>query len=143
MEPPSTPRPAKHLTRDQRIRVLCLAEEGYTYKQIASRLGCTKNQARYTAVSQKPTPKKSTGRKPKLSKEQLDSTIEWIRSSFDNRAKSCNQIAAELHLPVCGETLRKALKSRGMETHPAAVAPAAPPFHFSERNDLFSRRVLD
>ncbi|KAJ5793210.1 uncharacterized protein N7503_009188 [Penicillium pulvis] len=143
MEPPSTPRPSKHLTRDQRLRVLCLAGEGYTYSQIASRLGCTKNQVRYTTVSQKPTPKKSSGRKPKLSKEQLDSTIEWIRSSFDNRAKSCNQIAAELHLPVCGETLRKALKSRGMEAHPAVVAPAAPPFQFSGKNDLFSRRVLD
>lgn len=142
MEPPSTPRPYKRLTRDQRLHIIVLSQEGYTYKQIASRVGCTKNQARYTTVSQKPTPQKGSGRKPKLSEEQLDSTIEWIRLSFDNRAKPCDQIAAELHLPVCGETLRRALKKRGMEAHPAAVAPAAPPLQFSKKDDVFGRPVL-
>lgn len=38
MEPPSTPRP-KQLTRDQRLRILVLSGEGYSYNNIASRVG--------------------------------------------------------------------------------------------------------
>ncbi|KAJ5675673.1 transposable element tc1 transposase [Penicillium macrosclerotiorum] len=113
----------KHLTRDERLKILTLREEGVSYKRIADRLSCTYRQVQYICELGKATPRKGRGRKPKLSNEQLDDVISWIRSSFDNRQKSVYQIVAELELPVCGDTLRNMLKKRGMRAYPAAQAP--------------------
>lgn len=122
--PPSTPT-QKHLTRDQRLKILTLRGQKKSYHQISRMVGCTYRQAHYICSINKATPRKCRGRYPKLSEDRLTSVIDWIRATFDNRCKTVDQIVIELNLPVCGETLRKALKARGMAAYPAAKKPAA------------------
>lgn len=113
---PTTPT-RKHLSRDERIKILTLRDEGSSYIRIARKIGCTERQVQYVCSTNKATPRKGRGRHQKLSEDRLTGVIDWIRATFDNRCKSVHQIVAELDLPVCGETLRKALKARGMTMH--------------------------
>ncbi|KAJ5779445.1 hypothetical protein N7457_007165 [Penicillium paradoxum] len=123
---PRTPR-QKHLTRDERLKILVLLDEGQSYSEIAPKIPCSIGQVRYTRLMAHPTPTKRTGRKPILTEALVLETIDWIRKSFDNRCKKYDEIVMELQLPCCGETLRRALKKYGMTARPAALKPPLDP----------------
>ncbi|KAJ5142535.1 transposable element tc1 transposase [Penicillium bovifimosum] len=91
---PSTPT-RKQLARDERIEIISQLKDGNTLLQIARNIGRTA------------TSRKGRGRHPKLSEDRLTGVIGWIRTGFDNRCKSVDQIVAELNLSVCRETLQR------------------------------------
>jgi hypothetical protein len=113
---PSTPT-HKHLSRDERLKILTLRETGQTYDRIAIKMGCTSHQVHYVCKLNQATPRKGRGRRSKLSEDRIDGVIEWMHASSDNRSKSAHQIMTDLELPVCAETLRKTLKARGISTY--------------------------
>ena len=85
--PEAHKRRATDLTRDDRIRIATLREEGFTYKQISQRIDCTQSQVRY-ACFHPLTPKKRKGRPLMLTQEQIDEIITWIYYSKANRRAS-------------------------------------------------------
>ena len=68
---------ATDLTRDDRIRVATLREEGYTYERIRQQLGCTLRQVQY-ALQHPLTFKKCKGRPPMLTQKETDKIITWV-----------------------------------------------------------------
>lgn len=127
-ETPRGPRRSQHLSRDDRLRTQTLYDfAGFSIAKIANLLNITYNQAHHACKASTPTPHKHTGRPLRMSDDSLDEVICWISSSFENRYKTCDQIASELTLPICGETLRKMLKSRGIRAHTAARNPPLDP----------------
>jgi hypothetical protein len=110
----------KHLSRDERIEILSLRNDGNSYIRIARKAGSTGRQVQYVCSINKATPRKGRGRHQKRLEDRITGVIDWIRATFDNRCKSVHQIVAELDLPVGCETLRKALMTGGMTLHLAA-----------------------
>ena len=120
--PASQPRtPTKHrpyLSRDQRLIVLKYREDDWSYSALSRHLGMSWSQVYHTcAVSQQATPKHKSGRKPKLSDQQVSDAIDYIGSDSNIRVKGYDEIVRDLDLPVCGETFRLALKKRGYTKH--------------------------
>ncbi|KAJ6088193.1 hypothetical protein N7486_009454 [Penicillium sp. IBT 16267x] len=131
--PPTTPsgihpirtrgrRYRKQLTRDQRLQIRTLHDDGRSVNHIARRFRYSPCQVR-RAIPVGATPRKGRGRKYKLSEDELNYTIQWIQSSWENRRKNYNQIAQELRLGICGETLRLHLASRGIKSYRAVKKP--------------------
>ncbi|KAF9249652.1 hypothetical protein DTO006G1_6722 [Penicillium roqueforti] len=110
-QPPQTPR--HNATRDQRIAARTLRAKGYTYAQIAADLHITQRQVQKACTDNRPTPRKPPGARRKLSEEQLDEIIDFIRTSKETRRMPFSQLIQELHLSVGTETLRRALARRG------------------------------
>lgn len=126
--PEAHKRRATDLTRDDRIRIATLREEGFTYKQISQRINCTPRQAEY-ACQHPLTPKKRKGRPSMLTQEQIDEIITWICYSKANRRASWMQIPILMGLNVSYYCVRTALRNAGFSRR---VARRKPPI--SEKN---------
>lgn len=77
----------RYASRDERIRIHTLRNEGYMYKLIAERVGCTERQVGY-ALSHPLTPKKRSGRPPKLTEAQVDELLRFATTSPRGRLMS-------------------------------------------------------
>ncbi|KAI0998044.1 hypothetical protein K3495_g10147 [Podosphaera aphanis] len=83
--PPSSCRQhAQRLTRDQRIQVKTLVNEGYSRRKISQRLGLSHRQVSYTVENPDISPKKSSGQPPVHSTSQVDGIEAFARSSPEN-----------------------------------------------------------
>ena len=109
----------RQLTRDERLKILTLRKYlNLPQTRIAQQLSVSMNQVRYTCHHGQVTPQNHrTGRPKKLSESEVDEIVDWIQASPENRPKSYDEIVRELDLAVCGETLRVALKERGISTY--------------------------
>ncbi|KAI0992240.1 hypothetical protein K3495_g15946 [Podosphaera aphanis] len=98
MNSPQTPsRPScrqypQRLTRDQRVQVRTLANEGYSRRKISQNLAISYRQVCYTLKNADLSPKNSTGRPPVLSKSQVDEIESFVCSSPENRQMSYLQL---------------------------------------------------
>jgi transposase/predicted SAM-dependent methyltransferase len=124
-----------HLTRDQRLLIRSHRDRGDTLRTIRQNTGFTLNQIQYACrddVNLTPQKNKS-GHPTRITAAHLDQIIEWIRSSLQNRIYTCEKKVEILELPICGDTLRRMLKKRGMKAHPGAQKPAITPAHAARR----------
>jgi transposase len=96
---------------------------GYSQRMIAQYLDITRRTVLYTQHVYQATPKKSKGRPPKLSNEQMDEIIEFISASKQNRRMGYNQVIEILHLNVSKQTLRLALNRQGYHRYIALRKP--------------------
>lgn len=114
-----------HLTRDQRLIIRTHRDRGDSLRDIKQHTGFSLSQIRRACRNDVDlTPQKhKSGRPSKLSPEALQQVIAWIQQSLEHRILTCDQVCMQLSLPICGETLRIALKKKGMEAHPAAQKP--------------------
>ena len=126
--PPPPQLRAVDLTRDDRIRIATLRNEGFTYKEISQRLNYTQRQVQY-AIQHPLTPKKRKGRPSILTQEEIDEIITWICYSKANRRASWIQIPKLLNLNVSYYCVRTALRNAG---YARRVARRKPPI--SEKN---------
>ncbi|RKF64439.1 hypothetical protein OnM2_018090 [Erysiphe neolycopersici] len=115
--PPQSPRPqkyAKRLTRDKRLQVRTLAQEGLTYNVIAKRLDITHRQVQYAMNTAKLTPKKSSGRNSSLTSAQMDELENFITSSAEGRQMSYFEISNLVfpHLGVSEKVIEREMKKR-------------------------------
>ncbi|KAI1003438.1 hypothetical protein K3495_g4768 [Podosphaera aphanis] len=123
---PSTPRCRKQLTRDQRLQVHALRDNGLSYSSIAKELQISKRQVQYTLEKGSLTPTKRSGRPPVLSREQVDELERFVTSSRTAGEMSHFELA---HFQfrswnVSERVIRKALHSRG---HNRRATRANPP----------------
>lgn len=112
------PKQGRHqLTRDQRLQILTMHSAGWSTNRIADHFDFTPRQVRYTvkAPNNDPTPGKRTGRPSKLSSEQVDELIAWMRESKANRQTPIREVATGrfAHWGVGWETMKKAMRRRG------------------------------
>ncbi|KAI0999100.1 hypothetical protein K3495_g9095 [Podosphaera aphanis] len=84
---------AKKLTKEQRVEMKTLAQEGYSYQKIARRLQVTYHQARYTANAVYFSPENSTGRPLVLSSKQVDEIEAFVKSSPEHRQLTYFELA--------------------------------------------------
>jgi transposase len=122
--PPSTP-PRRHLTRDQRIQIQTLRGIGFTYEAIASHLHVSYQQVQRACQSEQVTPKKRTGRPPRLTQEQVDELITYIQQSRETRRMSYHRLANEVfaHWGVGEYSIRSSLRRAGYRRYIALAKP--------------------
>lgn len=123
------------------MRIKILREEAnLSLIEISRRTGFSESQVRYTCKNNVAlTPQKhKTGRPPKISPQRLDEVISWMSASTERRNLSCDKVVAQLDLEICGESLRKALKQRGVVAHAAAPKPL---FRANTTGDDLSRSL--
>lgn len=109
----------KYLTRDDRIRIRSLRNEGYTYRRICDSVGCTERQVGY-ALSHPLTPKKRGGRPPELTKDQVDDIELFVTLSQAGRLMPWDQLAVTFsHFGVGKKAIRTAMKNRGYRRYVA------------------------
>ena len=120
----------KRLTRDQSRDILLLRKTGKTYSEIATFLGpgVSEYAVQYTCNTQKATPKKDgRGRPSKLSMEQLDELIVYVRQSKDTRRMTNEELGEVFH--VHKDCIKRAVNHQGYHRR---VALRKPPI--SEKN---------
>jgi transposase len=129
--PPSTP-PRRHLTRDQRLQIRTLRGIGLTYERIASHLKVSYQQVQRACQAEQSTPKKHTGRPSKLSQEQVDELIAYIRQSRETRRTSYLRLATKVfpHWGVGEYAIRSSLRRAGYRRY---IALAKPPLSEANR----------
>lgn len=106
---------SKHLSRDDRLRVLTLHKTAnWDYSRIAKETGFSYNQVRYTCHSGDPTPLKRSGRPFRLSEEQVKELVAFISASETNRQMSHRQLASAFsHWGVGYRSIKRALERSG------------------------------
>jgi transposase len=110
-EVPHTPK-RKRLTRDQRRDILLLRSLGKTYSEIATYLSVSEGAVQYTYNIHKATPKKDRrGRPSKLSKEDVDNLVAYIRRSQDTRRMTYKELGEVFG--VHKDYIKRALRRRG------------------------------
>lgn len=113
-----------HLTRDDRIRVLTLHEAGFTKAKICEQLGFTRAQVVYTINQGLLSPRKRDGRPKKLTTQEVDAIIAYIRTNAETRQKSWRQIALHFaDLRVNERTIQRACEIRGYKRHVVRHTP--------------------
>jgi transposase len=132
--PPSTPK-RKRLNRDQRRGILLLRRRGDSYEHIAQFLGVSFHAVQHTCTIQKATPQhKRAGRPSKLTSEEADQFIEYVKTSKRNRRLTYQQLKHELYKKrddISTVAIEYALHKRGYFRHLALrKAP------ISERNRI-------
>jgi transposase len=126
-EVPHTPK-RKRLTRDQRRDILLLRSLGKTYSEIATHLSVSEGAVQYTCNIHKATPKKDgRGRPSKLSKEEVDDLVAYVRRSQDTRRMTYQELGEVFG--VHKDCIKRALRRRGYYRR---VALRKPPI--SEKN---------
>ena len=132
--PPSTPK-RKRLNRDQRRDILLLRRRGDSYEQIAQFLGVSFHAVQYTCMIQKATPQhKRAGRPSKLTSEEVDELIEYVKASKGNRRLTYQQLRDELYKnrdDISTDAIKYALHKRGYFRRLALRKPLT-----SERNRI-------
>lgn len=129
--PPSTPRRTR-LNRDQRRDIQLLRRRGDSYEDIAQFLEVSIRAVQYTCNNKKATPQhKKAGRPAKLTSEEIDDLIEFIKGSRKTRRMTYEQLRKELYSErdIGVEAIKYALRSRG---YTRCVALRKPPI--SEKN---------
>ena len=126
MNPPSTP-PLRRLTRDQRRDILLLRRRGETYEEIAQFLGVTVRAVQYTCNRQKATPQHhKAGRPAKLTSQEVDSLIAFIKSLKRTRRLTYRQLKKELYAErrdISEKAIKNALHKRGFRRRLALRKP--------------------
>ena len=102
-----------------------LSDAGHSQAWIQRHLGFTKRQVATAIHSNQVTPKRRSGRPPKLSNDQIDELIHFVRQSRATRQMSYLAIASHFeHWGASESSVRYALRSRG---YTRCVALAKPP----------------
>ena len=113
---PSIPR-LKRLDRDQQRDILLLRRKGDTYIQITQFLSLTEAAVRYTYTTQSATPQhKKAGRPSKLSPEEIDGLLDFMKSSKRTRRLTYSQLKDEIYKDrddISTEAIKYALHKRG------------------------------
>jgi transposase len=110
-------------SRDRRQKILLMTHLGYSQRILAQYLDITRRTVLYTQHVDQATPKKSKGRPPKLSNEQMDEFIEFISASKQNRRMGYNRVIEIVYLIVSKQTLRLALNRQGYRRYIALRKP--------------------
>jgi len=117
--PPSTPK-KKRLTRDQRRDILLMRSLGKKYSEIALHLNVSERAVQYTCNTQMATPKKRSGRPPKLSEERVDEIENYIsKQSRDARRMTYQELATTFDTSV--DCIKRALRKRRRKSSGAAL----------------------
>lgn len=92
-------------TRDDRRDILNLHLLGYQIRQIADTLDLSYQQVYYflNTINKRLTPRKSTGRSPYLSRDQLESLQGFITRNGSNRRLTAREISNRLFQGTIGE----------------------------------------
>lgn len=109
---------------------------GYTYEKIALHLKITQRAVQYTCKKGEATPQhKRTGRPPKLSKEEVDTLVEFVTSSRKTRRMSYLQLAEALwpEGEVGADSVKYALHKRGYRRRVALRKPPLQQRHRTAR----------
>jgi hypothetical protein len=127
---PSTPPPHnrathRYITRDECLQVHTLHLAGHTQSFIANFLEIFKHQVSYALARKSFTPKKRSGRPPRLSRAQVDELEAYVTSSDAARSMSYLRLAQGpcSHWVVNQYTLRSALRSREYSRRVARAKP--------------------
>lgn len=114
MDIPSTPSTLRQfqMSRKQRIKVHTLRSIGWKYHQITFHLSLTMRQVAFPATHPR-TPRKCSGRPPKITKDMMKELIQFISASAHNRRMQYAKIPAVLGWDVTESAIRYALKKEG------------------------------
>jgi transposase len=132
--PPPPPPPlqqrrrTQHTSRDQRLQVHTLHTIGLNQTQIAYQLNITRRQVQY-AQNHPSTPSKRSGRRSKLTEQEVEHIIQWVCASSSNRRCPWERIPQKLGLDTSYYTVRYALRKAGFSRR---LARRKPPI--SEKN---------
>jgi transposase len=120
---PSTPQKTHHLDRDTRREILLLHSIKWRPQQIYDHYkgSVTHSQIQWTLRCNKGTPKKRSGRPPKLSESQIDELQAFITSSKKARRMSYKNLAEHFKFnedPTTkvytgADSIKRVLKRRG------------------------------
>ena len=117
-------------------QILALYRTGLTYKQIATQLRVTYSQVKNTVQSGRASPKRRTGRPPKLSPNQIDQLEEFVCSSPEAGQYSYLELSVHFSSWAAGESaIRRALKGRG---YSRCLPRRSPPL---SENHMMARKV--
>ncbi|RPA82744.1 hypothetical protein BJ508DRAFT_375505 [Ascobolus immersus RN42] len=124
----TTSQPRKRLTRDQRRDIQLMRSLGYTQVDTAKAVGVTTRAVQYTDQVGYATPKKRTGRPPKLGPAEVEELVAYVTASAENRQKSYQELAVEFqdhwpHLEVGYYSIKYALKIAGFSRRKALKKP--------------------
>ncbi|KAH9878586.1 hypothetical protein IAQ61_001858 [Plenodomus lingam] len=98
------------LTRDDRLRVKTLSEARHPRTFIASHLGISEYQVRY-AIHAPLSPKKRTGRPRKMSQEQVEELLEFVRKNGPENKMTYPALARHFsHWNVSEHTIRHVMR---------------------------------
>jgi transposase len=108
---------SKHLSRDDRLRVLTLHKTAnWDYSKIAKETGFSYNQVRYTCHAGDPTPMKRSGRPFRLTDDQVKELIAFMSASETNRQMTHRQLATVFsHWGVGYRSIKRALDRSGFK----------------------------
>jgi len=120
---PSTPK-KRRLNRDQRLQIRAVRQAGHTYEDIALQMRVTVRQVEYACHAERPTPKKRSGRPPKLTEWQTQVLIQFVISSKKARLMTYLQLAMYFAWGVTEYAIRSALRRAGFKRY---IARAKPP----------------
>ncbi|EGD99483.1 hypothetical protein TESG_08600 [Trichophyton tonsurans CBS 112818] len=112
-----------YLSRDLRLQVLTLYEQGFSYTKIALAKGLTYRQVYYTCKQGVPSPKKRTGRPRSLTTEQVNTLINYICASPKNRQLTYEELAEDMPFGVGAYTIRYALRRARFQRRVARRTP--------------------
>lgn len=110
---PSTPPKRKMLGRDQRLQIMHYRIIGHSYRLIQQETGFSMGQIRWTIKSGNATPRKRGHPPCKLSEEDVNKIIEFIRANPATQGMSWPELKAKLQVNVSTTTLQKTLEKRG------------------------------
>ncbi|KAI0996975.1 hypothetical protein K3495_g11208 [Podosphaera aphanis] len=129
--PPLSPAPrpyTQRLTRDQRLQVKTLADEGYSRQKISERLSITVAQVRYALKIKDLTPKKRSGRPRVLSTAKVDEIEAFVCLSSENRQIPYFELAHRVfqHFGVSEKVIAREMKERGYSRQSGGLTEICP-----------------
>jgi transposase len=122
IERPSTPVRQEDMTRDERIEAQVYRGLGWTYKQIAERMGKSPRQEQ-TACTSPATPKKKCGRPATITITMRQELVAFVRASARNRLMPYAQIPEAIGWNVSEAQVRRALQKEGYARRSARLKP--------------------
>jgi len=139
LERPPSPTPAsrnstpkgpgqKRLKRDKRRDIQLMRSLGYTQVETAKALGVTVRAVQYTDQRGYATPKRKSGRPPKLGPAEVEELIAYVTANEENRQKTYQELALEFqdiwpHLEIGYQSIKYALRANGFSRRKALKKP--------------------